>query len=293
LPLSLLSSYLLFRETIQPQPEIGLQPFRLADTTMRRKEGRSLLQEVTMRKMLAAAALICLALASPSRSADADDARNILERGIVAHGGERLAKARMLVRAVKGVIESLPQAVKFGGEAQLSLPDKGRWAFELERDKEKLPIVLVLNGDKGWRSGAGAVKELSSQELNDLREEVYVNWVITLLPVMEKKFDLATAPEIKVNGQAASGIKVASKGQPEVKLYFDKRTGLLVKAEHKGKEAGLDVIKEYIFSDHKAFEGVKLPTKWLAMTNGKRVAEWVVTSYKFPEKFDAAVFGKP
>src|SRR5262249_44507315 len=105
--------------------------------------------------------------------------------------------------------------------------------------------------------------------------------------------DLATAPEIKVNGEAASGIKVASKGHPELKLYFDKRSGLLVKAEHKGKEAGLDVIKEYVFIGHKEFEGVKLPTKWLVMTNGKRVAEWAVTSYKFPDKIDATVFGKP
>jgi hypothetical protein len=228
-----------------------------------------------------------------SAAAAQDDARALLEKAIIAHGGERLAKARTQIRAVKGEIVSFPEAVPFTGEAQLKLPDKGRWAFELDQKGQKLPVILVLNGDKGWRTGGGATKEMSDQEISDLREEVYINWLITLLPILEKKLTIAAVPDTKVNGEPAAGIKVANKGRPEVKLYFDKKSGLLVKAEHKGKEAGVDVNKEYIFSNHREVDGVKLPLKCVVMSNGKRAAEWTATEYKLPERIDDAAFGKP
>lgn len=235
--------------------------------------------------------LLTLSLATVA--AAQDDARTLLEKAIIAHGGERLAKARAQVRSVKGEIDSFPQAIPFTGETQLKLPDKGRWAFDLERNNQKLPVILVVNGDKGWRTSGGATKEMTDQEIADQRQEIYIDWIITLLPILENKLDIAAIPETKVNGEPAAGIKVANKGKPEVKLYFDKKTGLLVKAEHKGKEAGVDVNKEYILSNHKEFEGLKLPMKFVVMSNGKRVAEWAVTNYKMPERLDDATFSKP
>ena len=55
----------------------------------------------------------------------------------------------------------------------------------------------------------------------------------------------------------------------------------------------MQVKKEYLWSGYKEFEGVKLPTKYLVQFNGKRVVEWTVTGYKFPEKVEDSVFGKP
>ena len=116
---------------------------------------------------------------------------------------------------------------------------------------------------------------------------------MTLLPVLQDKFNVSPLPEAKVNGEAAVGFKVATKGQPDVGLYFDKKTFLLVKAEYKSKEVGLVVSKEIILSAYKDYDGLKLPTKLLFQSNGKREAEWNVTDYKFPEKVDEAAFGKP
>ena len=242
-----------------------------------------------MRTILAV--IITLGVASAALAQD--DARSLLEKGIIAHGGERLVKARTLIRSVKGEIDTFPQAVPFTGETQLKLPDKGRWALELERNNQKLPVILVVNGDKGWTTGGGASKEMSDQQVADQRQELYVDWLITLLPILENKLDIATIPEVKVNGEPSVGIKVTNKGKPEAKLYFDKKTGLLVKVEHKGKEAGVDVNKEYVLSNHKDFDGLKLPMKFVVMSNGKRVAEWTVTSYKLPDRIDDAMFGKP
>jgi len=243
-----------------------------------------------------------LTLSLVGAAAAQEDARSLLEKAIIAHGGERLVKARTQIRSVKGEIDAFPQAIPFTGETQLKLPDKGRWALDLERNNQKLPVILVVNGDKGWTTGGGATKEMTDQQAADQRQELYVDWIITLLPILENKLDIAifptkgtsTAPsEMKVNGEPVTGIKVANKGKPEVKLYFEKKSGLLVKAEFKGKEAGVDVNKEYILSNHKDFDGLKLPMKFVVLSNGKRVAEWTVTNYKLPERLDEATFGKP
>ncbi len=242
-----------------------------------------------MRQFLAIAALVYFALLLPAQDAP----RAILQKGILAQGGERLAKARTLVRVAKGELDAFPQPIPFVGEARFNLPDQARWYFELEQNKQKSLILLVVNKDKGWRAAGGAAQDLTARELDNLREEAYVHWVMTLLPVMQDKFEVSPLPEAKVNGEPAVGLKVASKGKPDVSLYFDKKTFLLTKAEYKGKEADLVANKEILLSGYKDYEGLKLPSKIVVQSNGKRAAEWNVTDYKFPEKVDEAGFAKP
>src|SRR6202011_4293737 len=103
----------------------------------------------------------------------------------------------------------------------------------------------------------------------------------------------APLPEAKVNGQPAAGVKVASKGHADAKLYFDAATHLLVKIERTTREAGLSLDKEYLFGDHKDFDGVKLPTRLTETLEGKKASELTSASYKFPSKPDDAAFSKP
>ncbi len=233
-------------------------------------------------------------LSGPLQADDAADARAVLDEAMRAHGGaDNLAKTRYLTRSAKGEISRAGKQIPFTGEAALHLPDQARWSFDLETDMGKLPVVLVINGDKGWRAGGAAVDELSKGEFDDLREEAYVNWVATLAPLSEKTFELSTLAEAKVNDQPAIGIKAKRKDRPDVKLYFNKRTGLLVKIEHASKEAGLAITKERLFSEHKLFDGVKLPTKYQELADGKKMVEWTATSYKLPAKLEESSFDKP
>ena len=105
-------------------------------------------------------------------------------------------------------------------------------------------------------------------------------------------FDLAPLPDKMVDGKPAAGVKVASKGHMEAKLYFDKTTGLLVKVERQSNEAGIATTKEYVFGSHKDFDGVKLATKRTESLGGKKFAE-VTVAFRFPGKVDDALFGKP
>src|SRR5262249_25113206 len=129
--------------------------------------------------------------------------------------------------------------------------------------------------------------------LEELREEAYVQWLATLVPLKKDPFELAPVPEIKVDGKPAGGVKVSSKGHGDVKLYFDKASGLLVKIERPAREAGLQVDKEYVYSDHKTFDGVKLPTRSVELLNGKKFTQLSSAAYKFLDKPDASAFDKP
>lgn len=251
-----------------------------------------------MRTILGTALTLGLLLGTGRGSAYSSDmAQAVIEEAIKAHGGaEALAKARVQLRITKGEIalgRLDGSTVPFAGETMLSLPAQARWSFDLHPDSQKFRIILVFNRDKGWRAGSGATKELGKEEIDEFREEAYTIWLTTLLPLRDKQFELTLLPEAKVLGQPAVGVKVASKGHAEVKLFFDKKSNLLIKTERKAREAGMDLTKESYFADHKDFDGVKMPTKQVDLSNGKKAAELIITGYRFPGRLDDRVFDKP
>jgi len=162
-------------------------------------------------------------------------------------------------------------------------------------DKQKIRVVQVLNKDKGWEENGGVAMELSEARVSELKEEAHVQWVCLLLPLVQKDspYQLATAKEIKVGDKAAAGVKASLKNHPDITLYFDKDSALLVKIERQAKEAGLELAKEYFFSDYKEVDGVKLPMHAVEKLNGKKFVELKVDSYKLLDKVDEAQFGKP
>lgn len=225
---------------------------------------------------------------------DAASARAVIQRAVEAHGGiERLAKLKSQVRSMKGEL-NFGGAVPATCEVSCELPGKIRWAYELDKGNQKAQITLVLNEDKGWQAGSGAIKEMNKQQVDEVGEELYVLWVTTLVALRDPGFELAALPEITVAEQPAAGVKVARKGRPDLKLYFDKKTGLLAKVERKGTEAGTEITRAYFFSEPKEFDSLKLPTKQVVIDNGTRkVAEWSTISYKFPGSLPGSTFDKP
>jgi hypothetical protein len=230
------------------------------------------------------------------RADDADQARAVVEDAIRAQGGmDRLARAASMTRAFKGDIASFTTGVPCSGEISYQLPDQCRWSFIVESSGQKGTLQHAIVRDKGWRaSNGGAPKDLTQQEIDEYRQRAYTMWLFTLAPLtQERTFTLAPVPPTTVAGNAAVGVKVTAKDRPEVKLYFDKGTHLLVKAEWKGKYLNIDGLHEFYFSDHKEFDGVKLPTHQLENFEGKKTAEWNFTTNKFIEKFEEGTFTRP
>jgi hypothetical protein len=230
--------------------------------------------------------------AGPVRAGDREAALGVIDRAIKAHGGEAgLAKAAVASRTESGFNLQGGQEVPFTSQVVHSLPDRVRLAVVLDK---KFPFLLVLDGDKGWQQAGGSMTvELPGSRLKEMREEAYVWWLATLAPLKKDLFTLAPVPDARVDGQPAAGVKVSCPGHADTRLYFDKRSGLLVKIARRVPEAGVPVDKEYLYSDYKEFDGVKLPAKEVMTINGKKWSERTASAVKFLSRPDKKAFAKP
>jgi hypothetical protein len=224
------------------------------------------------------------------QAGDRDKALEVLEKAIKAHGGaDALNKAQIRSRTGEGVF-SLGGETRFSTEETVSFPDRCRVVLQPGR----LRIVLVLNGNQGWNQPGGMTQELSKDELKLRKEELYVWWLMNLTPLLKEEFELKPLADAKVNGETASVIQVSHKDFPVVRLFFDNKSGLLVKIARRATEAGVSVTKEYIYSDHKEFDGIKMPTKEVILLNGNtKHSEVKFNNYKVLSRAEDKLFEKP
>jgi hypothetical protein len=252
-----------------------------------------LLQEEIMRIYLGLAAAALLA-AAPARADERADALAVIDKAVEAHGGEKaLTKAQAVVRRATGLMAILDKDVPFADELTAQLPDRFRLDLEAGQGGQKVRVLLVFNGAKGWQSTGGAVSELAPERLKELREDGYARWLTTLVPLKQEGIVLAPLPEVKVNDRPAVGVKASRKGFNDVKLYFDRETHLLVRTERRVGEGGVPLVREEIYGGHRAFDGVKMPTSVVQYDVGKKVLEITTASYRFPERIDESRFNRP
>jgi hypothetical protein len=244
-----------------------------------------------MRTNLALGIGMLLVLAGPAKASE-KEAREIVDRAIKMQGGAAaLARAAQCKRTDTGTQTLQGRDVPFTSYVARSLPEKVRLQIELNR---KVKTTIVLNGDKAWQSDGGApAVQLLSQRVRELREEAYLWWLTTLVPLTKPGVTLSTVPDIKVDGEAAAGVKVVFRGHHDVRMYFSKRNGSLVKVECQATEGGVKVDKEYFYSGYREFDGAKLHTKEIVKVNGQKWTAFAISDYSFPEKIEGGTFNKP
>ncbi|HEY7310441.1 MAG TPA: hypothetical protein VH643_13835 [Gemmataceae bacterium] len=245
--------------------------------------------------------MLAAAVAAPAsvRAADGDKpgvdvtknaAAAIIEKAIKAHGGaEALNKAQKRTRSGQGVIVLNKNEVPFKTEETVGFP--GRCRVDLDLGKTRL--VVVLNGDKGWMQAGGASQPMDKASYTERRDELYVWWLMTLTPLLKDDFELKPLADAKVNGQDAAVVKVSRKDRPVIRLYFDKKSGLLLKIARRGENAGVPITMEYQYRDHKEFDGVKWPATELTTMNGNKLSEVKFASYKSLDRVEDKTFEKP
>jgi hypothetical protein len=138
--------------------------------------------------------------------------------------------------------------------------------------------------------------DMEKEQLDDVKEAMYAMQLVTLLPLKDKAVTLKPAGDAQVDGQPATAVTVSSKGHGDVKLFFDKKTGLVVRTERRTKafdQGGAEVIQEVNYSNHKDVDGVKMPMKILINRDGKKYIEAEHSEFKITDKLDEATFAKP
>ena len=240
--------------------------------------------------------LILPVLLSTLHADDGTTVKAILDKAIEAQVGssENLGKLRRIESLAKGTMKS-PMGELIATREILvqwiEKPEKFRLRVGMELTDGKRTVQLLFDDlNKGFRRVGPASEEMSIEEVRWISRDIYASWIATLLPLKESSFTLTALPEIKIDGVPQVGLKVEKKLRPTIELYFDAKTSLLTRMTYIGLEAGVDVKKEFRFSNYKEFDKVMLPTKEIEQHDGRKRNEWTISSYRFPEKIDPKEF---
>jgi hypothetical protein len=224
------------------------------------------------------------------------DAKAVVEKSIAAQGGAKnLEKLKMTRMKGKGNLSVMGQELPFTVEMYQELPSRHRMVLKLNFMGTDIQNIVVFNGDKGWVKLQDDTKDADAAALDQLKAEMYAARVTTLIPLTGPGFTLTSLGETSINGKAALGVKVASAGQKDISLYFDKSSGLLVKLSRPGVDpiGKAAVTLDQYFSDYKDYEGVKQPTKTVVNHDNKKFMEAELTEFTFPASLDAKLFERP
>src|SRR5581483_10550327 len=163
----------------------------------------------TMRTTLAFGLL--LGVAGGSIAADPSD---VIDRAVRATAGTsaNLQKRKAFVFQAKGLMV-LPGVgeVPAVRECTAALPDRIKWVAELSPMGTKMPVVVVINGVKGWQMIYGAAQEMRPPVYDSVQDETHFMWICPLIPLQGGKLPLAALPDATVHGKPAFGVRVTTK----------------------------------------------------------------------------------
>jgi hypothetical protein len=247
-------------------------------------------------KPLLSVALL-LGFSASGRAAD-DTPKDIIAKAIKAHGGEDYLTKHKASRAQnKGKI-TLPGVgdAEFTQEVAYMLPDKLKDNLELSVAGQKIAIITVMNGDTVSITAGGNPVEVTDNIKKAIKDARHMMTVGRLVPLLKDKgFELSIFGEAKVEDKPAIGVRVAMKDKKDLTLFFDKKTNLLVKIEHRTIEAatGNEINEERIIQEYKNNkDGVPSPKKVLVKHDGKTFLEAESVEFTYLESIDENEFKK-
>ena len=245
-----------------------------------------------MRRLLSVliGASLLLASASFVWPGEEKDARGVIEKAIKAVGGEKaLAKHNAITFKESGTYYGMGNGLPYTGNYAIQWP--GQFRMEIVD-----VFTIVLDGDKGWIKMMGEVKEMSKEQLATHKHDHRAGYMSTLLPLRDKAVTLKLLKEAKVDKHDTQVVQASRKDWPEMKLYFDKTSNLLVKIEYKTKSAEMgfkEVSMDTIYSEYKEVAGARIPHKMVMHRDGKVFVEAEVTEMNAVGKLDAKTFARP
>ena len=226
----------------------------------------------------------------------ADDAKDILDMAVKAQGGaSNAAKLQNTFLKGKSTITDGGNGLTLAFEISLQGLDKAKMELEIN---SMFHLTVGLNGDKSWRFDP----RLNKTEEGKKEETALVRQFLTTLraaaspmSINGKDMQLAHGGESKVNDTEAVILRISQKDQPDISLFYDRKTGLPLKAETRLKEPnrGTEANFEFFFSDFKEVDGIKHFAKLKFAREGKDIAEVELCEFKVDQKFEATTFEKP
>jgi hypothetical protein len=238
--------------------------------------------------------LLAFSLIAFATHARADEATDLIKKAVEAHGGEEaLKKAKAGEFAMSGDMSVLGANLKYKANIAFMLPDKYSMTIDTELMGMKLAIAQVVNGEKAKTSLNGMSQKIGDAEKAELQAALTSQEMTFIYPLLDdKRFAVKAEKDAKIGDDEAWVIAVTPKGGKEVKLYFDKKTNLMVRMTRKGLApgGGGEVDEVSNFSDYKKIDGVQTPMTLKVTHDGEKFLSGKITEAKYLEKIDAKKF---
>ncbi|MCU0723556.1 MAG: MBL fold metallo-hydrolase, partial [Planctomycetes bacterium] len=228
------------------------------------------------------AAFLLLASAFLFAAGPARAAEEILEKAFKAYGDpDAISKAKTL--SWLGVLK----AYGGGGVSKLEYRVQVRFPSDLRTDLAGIEGTfwkegtLVLGKD-GWKFQREACRRMAPDEVDEIALELRdLDWLGRI-----KRGEQRTEPlgDQKFDDVECAGVKCLGDPKREVKLWFDKSTGLLYRRDEaaKGREGGVG--REYtIFEDYQEFGGIQVATTRTTYVN-QRVPDTETEKFELAQK---------
>lgn len=212
-------------------------------------------------------------------------AKAIISRGIQAHGGrDQLAKVRADRVKLKGTLVVGKAEVPYMAETLVQLPGQFRNAIQFNQGKKDVVMVQVINGEKTGLWINGQKQPLPPAMEEEMRQSFALNRVIRLVSLLEDPaFELAYLGKEEDPEGARYVVRVNRRGLREMRLFFDEKTGFLVKTEHPVEFQGKPYLQEERYSDFRDLSGFKRPVKMEVLRGGQKMLDVALTEVHYPE----------
>jgi hypothetical protein len=237
--------------------------------------------------------LFVLLVPAAARPDDVTDLRDLVLKAAAKDPAD-IQKFKAFTLKAKGTSLLGPEPAAGSFELVAVYPGKLKVSWVFGSGDAKTAVSVCASDDKGWRSQTGvATRDMTVEELNDLRTDTYGVFASTLLALTEPETKLSAGGQSKVGGDPVVGLKLSRRPFPEVTLYFDEKTYLLRKMAYRGRENGVVVSKEMIFGGHKEVGGLMLPTTQSTRAQGEEKYSLAEIQFSFPDRLDLHMFEKP
>lgn len=228
--------------------------------------------------------------------ADEAAAKAVVERAVKAAKWDKLPLQLNMTWKDKGSLTAMGFKLDYVADWAFSAPDKYRFVMKAAFMGQNIEITAVVNGDKAWEAAMGQAREITNEKLEYTLSEAHLFYVLSLNPLLkDPPFILKSIGDKDVAGSAAAGVEVSRKGKPTIKLFFDKKSGLLAKSEMMVKDEfqnWKEVLDESYFTDWKDAGDIKVYGKMKLVRDGKSTIESEFSDQKRPEKLDPKLFEK-
>jgi hypothetical protein len=233
-----------------------------------------------------------LALLGARPLALADEAKEIkalVSQAIAARGGAaRLEKLRAAVWKSEGERPGRSTRATLYGE----VPGKFRLESRRTVDGKTHLFIKIVNGDRGWIIEGGKTRPMSREELALTRRTFYHKHLdATLLPLRDKGVTIKALGDSIVEGKPVVGIQVSRKGFPDSRMYFGKKTKLLVKSARQVEDSmGKTMLQELHYSDYREHDGIKIAHRTRRVVDGRPEADVKITEFNIRKSLDPSLF---